>query len=214
MKSLHVQIPLLLCLLFAGCSKQSAMKAAPADVVARVGDQWIRQSDLDFAMESAGARSPAQVLQNLIDEETLAQQALAEGLVEDASVRAAVRRLLGSRYLDKASSVQPIVEDRVLREAWESAGDRFTVPAAARIAVLRRRAEGDVAEAMRALEAARQAYLTLPEDPRRQGFGPLAVSVSDDNDTRFQGGDCGWVVEGRGMCFCLRKSSRLELGWD
>jgi PPIC-type PPIASE domain len=67
-----------------------------------------------------------------------------------------------------------------------------------RLAFLRHKAEtaGSIDAAVAKLEEARTAWLALPEEARSKGFGTLAVQYSDDPDTRYQGGEAGWITSG------------------
>lgn len=192
---------LILCLsllLFTACQKEPPARTAgpPSDAVATVGSSAILESDLDHALTHNGGRSRAETLQTLTDEEALAQLARAEGLAEDPSVRAAMRRMLAARLREKHSA-----EITVSTEEIRNTADGDLVPPVRvrqRLAFLRQKfSEAGGAEAAGAkLRVAREKFDALPPAPSRAGFGPLAVEYSDDNDTRYQGGDAGWIIRG------------------
>ena len=169
-----------------------------ADVLARVGNAVIVKEDLAFAQDRYVGLSDGAILDRLVSEETLAQCALKEGLAEEASVRAAIRSLLSSRYLEKHLSNPVVVTDDEVWRRWEDSAEEFLVPARARIAVVRRSFAGEteksrVEEEMLSIRAAFGA-----DAAGGRGFGRLAAKHSDHQDSRYQGGDCGWVSRGRG----------------
>ncbi len=194
------------------CCRREPGKTAtplPADAVATVGPAVLVRTDLDHALASAGARPPADVLRALADDEALAQLAVKEGLDRDPSVRAAIRRMLGARLLEKEAS--PVtVTDAEVAAAVKALPLPAARPATRHLAFLRRKYQNDTekAEAKAVLEKARAAFQALPADPQRSGFGPLAVEASDDGDTRYQGGDAGWAVDGTGHLLLPAEATR------
>ncbi|BCX48258.1 hypothetical protein HAHE_21660 [Haloferula helveola] len=168
-------------------------KTAPPDAVAKVGDRWILESDIDFAIESGRAIDKSSALEMLIEDELFAAMARREKLDDEPSVRAAQRRMLASRYLESAPDPEPTEAD--LKAAWEalpSAGAAWAVTA-----VLRQRITSDREAAVANLETAREEWLGLADPEKQRGFGALAVKFSDDADTRYQGGSLGRVTRGQ-----------------
>lgn len=185
-------------LLLASCGQKTPAPSAPspADAVAMVGGTPVLQSDLDFALQDSGALPPAAVLQRLTEEESLARLAVAEGLDQEASVRAAVRRMLATRALEK-HLVRREITDAEVTAALQATPAPPAQPRL-RLSFLRYKAEtaGSIDAAAAKLEEARTAWLALPEAERTKGFGGLAVQYSDDPDTRYQGGEAGWITSG------------------
>jgi hypothetical protein len=181
------------------CHQQpsASSRAIPADAVALVGDTALLQSDLDHAQTLAGARPPASVLDDLVSSEALARLARAEGIDQEPSVRAAIRRLLVTRLQEKHLAPAEVTAAEIT-SALQKEPSPVARPAASRIAFLRKRFANSTEQtaAVASLEEARAVYQSLAADPNRSGFGPLAVTFSDDNDTRHQGGDAGWITAG------------------
>lgn len=102
---------------------------------------------------------------------------------------------LRAKELEPALRAAGDVPEDELRKRYAAAPERFSVPATSRVAWLRQAVPGgaDPSEAVKKLEAARAAWSALPADPARRGFGPLATRFSDDQDTRFVGGDLGEI---------------------
>lgn len=175
--------------------KSASSPPLPAGAVAMVGDSALLQSDLDYAQSLSGDRAPAAVLDDLVSAEAMARLARAEGIDQEPSVRAAIRRLLVTRLQEKHLTSQDITAGE-MSAAVQDAPPPPARPATSHIAFLRRRYanSGEQNAASASLEEARAAYQALPADPTRSGFGPLAVTFSDDNDTRYQGGNAGWIT--------------------
>jgi hypothetical protein len=188
-------------LTLSSCRQEAAQEAAVAspDTVAMVGKVPLLQKDLDHAVALAGGRPAADVLTELTREEALAQLAAAGGLAEDPSVRAAVRRLLAARLREKHEATATVDPAEVAAALEKEQAQAPVVPPHYQVAFLRQQFvnAGSRDAAVGALEKARADFLALPADPARQGFGALAATVSDDADTRYQGGDAGWISQGK-----------------
>ncbi len=197
MKSLGLIIVLTV-LWSCGQKETSVRKETPVGAVAAVGDVWILESDVKHLQNTVQTVSSEDALNRLIEEETLVQSALREGLNEDPSIRAAMRRLLASRYLEKHLREPQTVTDAEVEAAWKADRFRFALPASVRLAVIRRSltdsSEDDARALLNKLAEDYQNDSALHAAP---GFGALAASYSDQQDTRYQGGDCGWVQSGR-----------------
>lgn len=194
---------ILICLGFAGCGKEAPVveeSPLPKSVVAVVGEQWIDESEIEHLVSTGGARDSAHALRVLMEQAQLAESARLSGFSELPEIRIAQRRLLAERFLENAESASapPPVTEAMVREAYNKSGDRFQIPARAKVAVLRMEFsdQSDLEIAKSKLSEARDAYQALPEDPKRLGFGSLAIRYSDEPNTRFQGGVSGWLQKG------------------
>lgn len=184
-----------------GCRRdvpEVMVESVPTDAVAQVGGAWILQSDVDYYIRKGWARDDASALRRLIEESHYAEAARVDGFERTVEGRAAIRRLLATRYLE-AQSVEVQVSEEELRGAWERSGDRFRQAARLELAALRQQFVGadGRAEALRRLNEAREHYLQFAQTPALRGFGVLAPRYSDEPNTRYQGGMLGWVVEGQ-----------------
>lgn len=193
-------LPLLAVALLSNCHKDDApIIQRPANAVAKVGDRWLTETDLDH-YQHTGLSDRSLAFNRLIQEESLAQRAVQEGFDRQPEIQAAIRRLLSSRYLEANLSQTPTIEESQIRRIWESDA-RFARPKQAHLAILRQTIpSGDDGSQARAILA--EALANYQEStPNARGFGPLAVQASDHQDTRYQGGDCGWVTEGQAHLF-------------
>lgn len=186
----------------AGCRSEAPLEeqsSIPESVVAVVGTEWIDASEIEHLIAVGGARDDAQALRILVQQAQLAELARIEGFSEQPEIRVAQRRFLAARFLEQMESIlaPPPVSDAAVQAAYETS-DHFKLPGRRKVAALRQQFnDPESAEiAQSKLLAAREAYQALPEDPNRRGFGSLAVTYSDEPNTRFQGGLCGWLEQG------------------
>lgn len=180
-----------------GCSKK------PADVLARVGDKEITVANFKAEFERRQALRMAlpdrqTLLDQMVERETLLQQARAAGLENDAEVRRACEDVLLARYQEtqiapKVTAAKVTPEE--IKAAYDHDSARYTRPAKVKlafvfIAVNAKADSNQIAAAeSRAGEILAQARL-LPAETR--GFGRIAADYSDDQVTRYRGGDAGW----------------------
>ena len=189
--------------LLAGCGK------APVDpaVLARVGNSVITTND--FQQEIAYRRQWSQplpakeaLLEEMILQRALAQQAVAAGLEQDAEVRRAHQNSLIGKL--RETQLQPrikaiVVAPEEVRQAYERELARYSRPAQMRLALLylktdRLASDERVTELSAQLARAREKAIQLPAETR--GFGALAIENSEDQTSRYKGGDIGWWNQG------------------
>lgn len=197
-------------LAFAGCSKSP--KPDP-DVLARVGTREIRTADLKREVERRRklARSvPAKevLLREMVQYEALLQRAKASGIDQDPQVEREIGNLLVSKLIDrevtaKAETVT-VTEDEI-RAEYEKNVAKYTDPAKVRLAVLFLESSASSTEAKRTetrerlvegLRKFRESPPALSRNPATQGFDSLAVQYSEDQASRYRGGDIGWLNAG------------------
>jgi len=185
----------------AGCGK----KTAP-DVLARVGEQVITVDDFQTELQYRTAnRQPvpaerAALLDQMITRLTLVQQAKADGLEKSPDVHRLYEEMLIARLKEKELDPQRValkVLPGEIQAEYERDAARFTQPAKAQLAIIFVAADpkfdtNRLAEmAARAAEA-RQLAIALPVTEK--GFGPVAAGYSEDQVTRYRGGDAGWFT--------------------
>jgi hypothetical protein len=192
-----------------GCSKPATPD--DPDVLARVGDGVIRVADLqaEAARRMEIGRPVGDkdaLLQELVQREALKQQCLRLGLQDDPDVRRELDILLISKLKDREllplqAKVQ-IPEAAVEAEYQRRIGE-FTRPAQVRLAGLVLLCASNATDATRAetrarLEEAQKLILANPapggRGPAAQGFGAVAIKYSDDQASRYRGGDLGWFI--------------------
>jgi parvulin-like peptidyl-prolyl isomerase len=190
-----------LALALAGCAKRPS-----ADVLARVGDQEITVADFKAECERRLAlhqKLPDRqaLLDQLVDRATALQQARAAGLQNDFEVRRAAEDALLAKFREtqfapKIAAVKVTPEE--IQSAYERDVARYTQPAKVKLAILfvavdAKAESNQVAVAEARVQAALAKAATLPADTR--GFGPVAADFSDDQLTRYRGGDAGWFAD-------------------
>ena len=192
---------LLLLFLATSCSQ-----APHKPVLATVGERQITVEDLTREVERRrAARRPVpdkeSLLQEMVSLEALRQRAEAAGLLKDPQVQHELTTLLVSRLRErdlapKQDAVSVSTEE--IRTEYEREPARYTRPAKTRLAVLALSADAKMSPAARAelrtrmADARRKALAS----PAQSGFGTLAVDYSDDQASRYRGGDIGWLDAG------------------
>jgi peptidyl-prolyl cis-trans isomerase C len=197
-----------LLMLGGGCSKPAAPE--DPDVLARIGNRVIRVADLqaEAARRMGGGRpvgDKSALLRELVQREALKQQGLRLGLQDDPDVSREMDILLVSKLKDREllprqAKVQ--ISDAALAAEYQRRIAEFTRPAQVRLAGLMLQCERGASDATRAdtrarLEEARKLILASPapggRGPAAQGFGAVAIQYSDDQASRYRGGDLGWL---------------------
>lgn len=186
--------------LVAGCGKKSA-----PDVLARVGEQAITVEDFKAELERRLAnRQPVPdrqvLLEEMIDRAALVQRARAAGLDQAADVHRTFEDVLIAKLKETELDPQLAavkVSPEEIRAAYEQDSARFTQPAKTQLAFVYLSADSkwptnQLAEvAARAGEAHRLAA-ALPATEK--GFGSVAANFSEDQVSRYRGGDGGWFT--------------------
>lgn len=219
----------------AGCGGDAPPEATQPSVppLARVGDRILDEAGFESELARwRAARRPVtnaeEVVREWVERESLLQRAVAMGLAEDPAVRRDLDQLLVQRLLER--ELQPgldalEVSPEEVKAEYDREVARFTQPARVRLAMVfqespRRSSEDSRAEARSRLESARQRVLEDPplggRGPAAGGFGAIAAEVSDDQASRYRGGDLGWLEPGRfdyrWPRVVLEKGYALEVG--
>ena len=194
----------LACCLFTGCMKQVAVDL---DVLAKVGAREIRTADLTREIEwRQKNRRPIPEAKALLDEmiaqELLLQRSQTAKLDQDPEVQRAIRNLLVNRF--KARELNPKLEAAAptadeIQKLYEQQIEQFTRPGKVRLSIVHLKKDASMTEARLAEQRARanearQAALALPDGSH--GFGRVAQEFSDDQSSRYKGGDIGWFDQG------------------
>lgn len=174
------------------------------EVIAKVGPREIRVEDFQREMRRRGGAHPEQVdkealLREVIEDEVLMARAIETGLDKDPEMIRRYRNMLIAAF--KRRHLIPRIENKEVTEAevqayYESHPDEFTRPAKRRLALLFMAVPPAFPDekARARMAIAREKALTAPSE---KGFGQLAVRYSEDQATRYKGGDIGWVEEGK-----------------
>lgn len=186
-------------LALSGCSKK------PSDVLARVGDEEITVADFKAEIEWRQANHQPlpdrqTLLDQMVDRESMLQQARAAGVQNAPAVRRACEDILLARFQETRLApkiAQAKVTPAEVKAAYEQDLARFTQPAKAKLAfvVVAVGAKADTNQVAAAEARAQEALVkagALPAEAR--GFGMVAADYSDDQVTRYRGGDAGWFA--------------------
>lgn len=195
--------------LLTGCQPQVA--DLPPDVVAQVGPRRITTQEFRRELERRGvtarneeeaAQRRRDVLTAMVEEESLVQRAFADGLDRDPEIQQRFRKMLVQELRERAlgSAAAPKVSEEDLRLWYDAHPEEFTQPARTRGALISLRLPRGASKelnqaASQQLEAARQ-QIESSANPA-SAFEECARTLSDDPTTRRQGGDTGWLIQGR-----------------
>ena len=177
-------------------------------MVARVGDHVITVEAFREAMRHRGGRYPNAIdrqalLEQLIARHSLVQQAIARGMdLRPSLLRAGENQLIGElrRELLRPKLTAIEIDDIDVEQAYRRRRAEFTEPAQTRLAILRLPLPFDADDRQRKALSDRLSQVkatvgALPPDAR--GFGTLAIEHSEDQATRYRGGDAGWFRAGK-----------------
>lgn len=186
-------------------------------VLARVGSREVTVAEFHAAMARQGVdprvfnvpEARRELLNELVRIELMAEGAERAGLFDEPDVRRAVELFAANRLqmqLLAAASNEVRVTDEEVSAFYAKHAEEFVVPERAHVAVLqiavpRAAPEAKKRELLAKANKVRQEAAALPATT--PNFGPLSVKYSDDVDTRYTGGDAGWLT---------RKSERGR--WD
>ncbi|BCX47599.1 peptidylprolyl isomerase [Haloferula helveola] len=198
------------------CEKPSTNTGAPAPegVLATVAGEPITEADLLAEAEWRHANrervpSATELLDEMIHRRAMLAKARSEGLDEDPATRRRMESILIARLrerdLEKAVANAEITEEE-LRQAYEAKSGELTRKGQDRFAILFLEASDKSSDERRAEVRARIDEGIAKSDadpapggrgPAAMGFGAVAVDYSDDQTTRYRGGDLGWIPEGQ-----------------
>ncbi|WP_040549869.1 peptidylprolyl isomerase [Pedosphaera parvula] len=190
--------------LFAGCSKKVVVNSP---VLAKVGSREITTADFEQEVQwriktQRSLPDKQALLQEMILHELNLQKAKVAGLENDAEVRRTYEDVLVARVKETqlTSRLEAVkVSADEIRAAYDRDIAKYTRPAKAKLALIYIKANSKLsAEKIAELEgrmheAQKQAHTLATATP---GFGRIAVDFSDDQPSRYQGGDVGWYDEG------------------
>jgi hypothetical protein len=212
----------------AGCRQPKPAVIAPSpEGVAQVGGVSITPEEFQRLLQARSVGNPRQfagvdakkaLLDELIMREAAYQKALASGFDQSPEIQEAVKRLIVDKYQAKeseelsAGTTSKIASEAEIENYYHEHAGEFMEPAAVRGAVIfvkiPANADADhrtrqMAKAQSILDAAKTA--TAPQ------FALLAQQNSDDQATRYQGGDTGWTSVSRNMIDAKVANTLLSL---
>lgn len=181
-----------------------------ADVLAVVGNHEIKAAEFQDWMlrRGVGTNDAAReaLLRDVITHNAALQRAIALGIDKEPEFRRSWENMLVSRVRER--ELEPRLTNAVptlqqIETAYSNQVARFSDPALRRGAMLMATYPAKASEEAKAgirkrLEAARaKALEQAATAPQTRGFGPLAIEFSEDQSTRYKGGDIGWMAEGK-----------------
>lgn len=186
-------------LLAVGC--RPSRPEPDATALVQVGGSVVRVTDVRTEWQRRASRGeapdPEVVLQDLVERRRLLERARQLGLDQDPEVTRAWENALVAKL--KERELEPQLRDASVSEAEiQSAASRSGTTAPrfgeVRLAVLRQEFSPKTSATQREQLRTRLEQI----DPRKlpaEGFGALAAELSDDQASRYQGGDMGWQSE-------------------
>lgn len=184
-----------------GCQQQPVKTAVPESVAEVAGMPVLR---VDFEKELARAQAAGRTNVHVVLEEYLARERLVararqSGLENDPDVQRAFKNVLiaklKERELEPRLHAVSVSAGELPQGAEQSPacsnGSKQVHLAWLRVQVSPKASAARIKQAAARIADAREKALALPATV--VDFGPIAAEYSDDDATRFRGGDLGWL---------------------
>lgn len=192
----------------AGCRKNETTTALPgSNVVAMVSGTPIfaeaLASEVSRRFGNSAAITSAQrneALDALIRKEALYAKAVAAGFDRKPEIQARIRTMVAERFADGAFPVvaEP-VSDLIVSNSYMADRAKFTVPGAVRYASIFISSPTKASPEAKKSAEEKMAALLAEAKASPDSFSALVARVSEDQTTRYRGGDAGWIaLDGRG----------------
>jgi len=218
-------------LLLCGCEKKTPAAATTGSpVVAQAGDDVITVEDVEKEVQRRIARNlnipdKTVLVQEMLERLAAVSRAKKAKLDEDAETRREMENVLIAKL--RAQEVQAkveaiVVSDEELKAAFDAGAGGHARAAKVRLAILRMQGDPAMSEGKRAelksrMEEALQKAAAAPAEGGRGGaalgFGQVAAEYSDDQVSRYRGGDIGWLDAGS-LDYHQWPKSVLETGYS
>lgn len=191
-----------------GCSKQEATQPALTNAVAMVNNQAITCEVFQKELRRRAQASPGKyadpkekqaLLEEMIRFEVLHQKALAAGYDKDPGIAASLKRMMVTRYQeDQLARLRlPEVTEEDITSFYRVNPEHFSTPEKVRMALIEINVSRTATPEKRA-ELAKKAAAIHAEAKSTETadgtFGLLAQRHSEDQASRYRGGDIGWLT--------------------
>ncbi len=199
-------VSLLMALLLQGCGPET--ETLPPDIVARVGNQVISQERLQRELNRRtqisddiqnAAEFKRQTLEEVIRFEAAYEKAIAAGYDRDAQMADTLKRMIVAKYEEDQLGLlpQPQVTWDEIERYYKDHADWFGTPERLRAAIIQLQvpSAADPERQSAAAGKMEQIRTAAMANPAPDGtFGLLAQNSSDDQASRYRGGDIGWFI--------------------
>jgi len=197
--------------LLSQCDDGSTATGAGEESLAVVGGRAITAEDLKAEAEwrrenRQAVPEPYVLLEEMVERLALVERARQLGLADEAGTRRRIESLLIAEMrvqnLDPALAEIEVAEED-LQAAYEARSGEFSRQGLDRFSILFQAAHSKESDRSRAeargrLEAALEMTDANPapggRGPAASGFGAVAIEHSDDQASRYRGGDIGWIA--------------------
>jgi len=183
------------------------LETIPEDLVAIVGDQKIFLSDVEKEIKRRGGKHRKQIDKNkLLDEMILRyamiDQAIKNEIDKQPNFIRTYQNLLIGQY--KKKNLKPKIDGvdftaDEIRAHYTSNIEKYTQPAKARLAIIYMKTHSKMSDDRKkaVMDRMIEARESAMKQTKGRGFGSVAVRYSEDQVSRYKGGDIGWVYENR-----------------
>jgi parvulin-like peptidyl-prolyl isomerase len=197
-----------LCL--SGCGRAKQGGSLPPNAVAVVGDQVITAEAFQTELarrarlvpgRGADPKEKQALLEEMIRQEVLYQKALAAGYDQDPQIVAGLKRMIAARFQEDqlARLGRPKISPEDIADYYRKNPERFGTPEKVRAALIEIKVARTASSQKRA-DTAKMADTLLAEARATATpdgtFGLLAQMHSEDQASRYRGGDIGWLTVG------------------
>ena len=178
---------------------RAANVALADDCIARVAEVAITREAFEHEWQRRNRQSKQEVLDEMIRSAALLARAKAAGYDRDPQVAARINEFIVARFQEEqlAKQSEPRVSPAEVEAYYHANAARFTVPEAVRAAVFFAKCSRHATDEKRA-ELKRKTELLLDEarNADNAAFRRLVEQRSEDQATRYIGGDTGWLQAG------------------
>ncbi|MDA3923258.1 MAG: peptidylprolyl isomerase [Kiritimatiellae bacterium] len=190
------------------CSQETQTEpVADSDVLVTMGEETITVPDLEaellrYKKRGRSVFSKKEMLDRMIEFKSQAQRARSLGLQKDPVVERQIEHILVTALRKKEQPLPDIeIPDEELKKVYDADISKYTRPAADRLAILFLKVEKNAspqkqADVRKRMDEAKTKADQQPVNSGRgssmQGFAQLSMTYSDDQVSRYRGGDIGW----------------------